>query len=401
MLKDELFLAWRMFASGKIRSWLTMLGVFIGIASVVSLISLGFGLKHEVFEQFREIGTDKIFLMPGGGFGPTISSAKLLDSDIDTVEKVSGVKDTAKFTFKSDKIIFNKKQRYYLVNGFPTKEGSNVAIEALGADIVSGRIFETGDTNKALIGWKLSNDDNIFGRKITLGDKLEIKGEKFTVIGVFESRGNDGDDTSIYIPLDTFQRLYSQKSYDWIIIQTQQGQDNLELADRITERLRKFRGLKEGEEDFSVQTFDQLLESFGVVFTVINIVLAAIASISLVVGGVGIMNTMYTFVLERRKDIGIMKSVGATNSYIMRTFIMESALLGLAGGIIGVILGIGISKLVEYFVVEVLKYALLKPIFPLELIIGALIFSTFVGVLGGILPAYQASRLHPVEAIRK
>src|SRR3989338_9061787 len=105
MIKDEIFLAWRMFSSGKIRSWLTMLGVFIGIASVVSLVSLGLGLKEQVFEQFRAIGTDKIFIMPGGGFGATLTAAKLYDRDIDIVEKVNGVKKTAKFSFKSDKIV--------------------------------------------------------------------------------------------------------------------------------------------------------------------------------------------------------------------------------------------------------------------------------------------------------
>ena len=402
MLKNELKLAWRTFSKNKLRTFLTMIAVFISIAAVVSLISLSLGLQESVIEQFRSIGSDKIFITPGrSSFGPALTSAKLLDKDIDVIEKVEGVKETAAFMFKTDKIYFNKKDRYYFVSGFPTEEGVDVAIESLGASVEQGRIFEKHELNKVVIGWKLANDDKYFGRKMQLGDTINIKGNSFEIIGVFQSRGNDGDDTSVFIPLDSFKSMYDQKSYDWIIIQAYPNQNSLDLALRIEDKLRKSRDLKKGEEDFAVQTFDQLLASFGTVFLVINIFLVAIASISLIVAGVGIMNTMYTAVLERRKDIGIMKSVGATNGQIMKIFLVESALLGIVGGGIGLWLGLGLSTLAEVISSRVFHLVLVKASYSPVVFVGAFLFSVTVGIIGGILPAMQASKMHPVDALRK
>lgn len=401
MFKDDLKYAYRTFISSKLRTFLTMVGVFIGIAAIVSLISLGLGLQESIEEQFREIGADKIFITPGtNSFGPAITTSELTDKDVDTIEKVPGVKETATFLYKTDKVSFNDKDRFYFISSFPTDNGIDVAIEALGADVSRGRIFDKGESGKAIIGWKLFNSQDPFGRKVQIGDSIRIQGEKFEVIGVFESRGNDADDTTIFIPQTSYTQLYGEESFDWIIVQTDEGQNSLEIAKLVERKLRQSRGLEEGEEDFVVQTFDQLLDSFGTIFTVVNIVLAGIASISLVVAGIGIMNTMYTSVLERRQEIGIMKAVGAKNQDILRIFLIESVLLGLLGGIVGLLIGISLVTVVDFFARKA-ELALVHASYSPFLLIGALIFSVLVGIIGGVLPAIQASKLNPVEAMRK
>lgn len=401
MLSDELCFAWHTFTSRKVRSSLTMVGVIIGIAAVVSLISLGQGLQDGITEQFRSIGVDKIFITPGAElFGHTVTAATLTEDDVDVIRKVPGVKETADFMFRSDEIVFNDQKRFFFVSAFPTERGLDVASEALGADIAQGRMFKQDETSKAIIGWKLATDDSVFGRRMRIGDTVRIHGRRFDVIGVFESRGNDGDDTSVFIPLLTYKDLFDQDSFDWIIVQIQQEQDQLVVAERIEKRLRKFRGLEEGEEDFNVQTFDQLLDSFGVILTIVNVVLLGIASISLVVGGIGITNTMFTSVLERRRDIGIMKSIGAKNSDILRIFLIEAAMLGLAGGLIGLVFGVVLSTAVELIAAHAFANPLVRASIPPLLVIGSLAFSMIMGIIGGVAPAIQASRMHPVEALR-
>ncbi len=402
MFKDKVIFAIRTFKSRKLRSFLTMIGVFIGIAAIVGLISLGQGLKETVNEQFRSLGTDKIIIMPGSSLmSVTTASAKLYDKDVETILKVQGIKDLALFKYRSDKVTFNGKSIYSVITGVPTEKGIKILTESLGTDIVEGRMLQKGETSKVVVGWKFANDDKMFGRKVQIGDKIEIQNKKFEVVGVFESRGNDADDLSIYIPLSAYENLYDQEYIDMIYAQTISGVDNLAVAEKIKKELRNSRGLEEGEEDFTVQTLDQLLESFGTILNILNIILLAITSISLVVGGIGIMNTMYTSVLERRKEIGIMKSIGAKNSDIMHIFLIEAALLGFIGGVIGILLGVIMGKTIEWFTVNVIKFALIRVVFPPTLIFGALLFAIITGIISGVLPAIRASRLNPVEALRK
>jgi len=164
--------------------------------------------------------------------------------------------------------------------------------------------------------------------------------------------------------------------------------------------LRRSRGLKEGNEDFEVSTTEELMKAFNTLLNIVQGVLVGIALISLVVGGIGIMNTMYTAVLERTKEIGILKAVGAQNRDILSLFLVESGILGLAGGAIGVLLGMGFSKLVELVATMALQTKLLQAYFPWYLTLGSLAFSFLVGTVSGILPAYQASRQKPVDALR-
>lgn len=402
MLQDKISIAIKTFKARKLRSFLTMIGVFIGIAAIVGLVSLGQGLKQTVEDQFKSLGTDKIIITPGTSLmSVTTATARLYDKDLQAIEKVPGIKDIAVFKYRSDKVNFNDRNSYLTITAIPTEKGIKLITETLGADIAEGRLLEKDEKSKVVVGWKLAKEDQFFGKKVNIGDKLEIAGKKFEVVGIFESRGNDVDDTSIIMPLAAYDEIYKQEYIDTIYVKTVSDTNTLMVAEDIKKTLRKVRGVDKGEEDFTVQTLDQLLESFSTVLNLINIILIAITSISLVVGGIGIMNTMYTSVLERRKEIGIMKSIGAKNSDIMHIFLVESALLGLFGGVVGILLGFFMGKTVEWIVVNVINFALIKAVFPPTLIIGALFFSMLTGILSGVMPALQAARLNPVEALRK
>jgi putative ABC transport system permease protein len=188
--------------------------------------------------------------------------------------------------------------------------------------------------------------------------------------------------------------------YDYIIARMERGEDPTLMAARIKESLRRLRNVKEGEEDFSVQTTDDLRESFDAILSIIQVVLTGIALISLVVGAVGITNTMYTAVLERTKEIGIMKAVGARNEDILKIFLIESGLLGLMGGLVGVALGLGISYLASVIAAQALGSAIIKFVAPWWLIVGALVFGFVIGAAAGYLPARQAANMRPVDSLR-
>jgi len=172
------------------------------------------------------------------------------------------------------------------------------------------------------------------------------------------------------------------------------------VAETIERKLRRSRGEKEDQETFTVQTSEQLAQTFQSIFAVIQAVFVGIAAISLVVGGIGFMNTMYTAVLERTKESVTMKAVGAKNSDILYIFLFESGLLGLVGGSIGILLGVGIAKAVEYIATVQLGTVFLQAAFGYELILGALLFSFVVGSASGVLPAIQAAKLKPADALR-
>jgi len=240
-----------------------------------------------------------------------------------------------------------------------------------------------------------------YGGYIKIKDKILLNNVQVEVATILESVGNPSDDQNIYMFLDTYEEIYGKiDRVDMIYIQVQEGENIEDVADRIKLRLAKFRNVPSENPDFTILTPEQLLSSFSIILNIITAFLAGIASISLIVGGIGIMNTMYTSVLERTKEIGTMKAIGAKNSDILKIFLIESGFLGLIGGIIGVVLGFLISKLTEIIALNYIGSDLLRAASPLWLIIGCLVFSFLIGLVSGYLPARQASRLRPVDALR-
>jgi putative ABC transport system permease protein len=401
MIYDYFVIGLRNLTRRRLRSWLTMIGIFIGIAAVVALVSLGQGLQKYIDDEFSKIGRDKVIIQPKGGFGPGTSKVKLTDVDVRTIKGVTGIADAGGIYYKPIQLEFNGEIKYFFGIGMPTDESRKLFDEFLTYDIQHGRNIKKGDKYKAVLGHYFI-DQNIFDKNIKLGDKVLINGVEFQVVGFYEIIGNPSDDTQVYISQDTLLELYNIKEteYATIFAKMTAGASPIETVDRVERALRRSRNLKEGNEDFEVQTAEELMQSFNTLLNIVEGVLVGIAFISLIVGGIGIMNTMYTAVLERTKEIGILKAVGAKNHDIMLLFLIESGILGLTGGAIGVLIGMGFSKLIQLVATAALQTRLLQAYFPWYLIAGSLLFSFLVGTLSGILPAYQASKQRPVESLR-
>ncbi|MEK6880739.1 MAG: ABC transporter permease, partial [Nanoarchaeota archaeon] len=337
-------MAWKNLRKRKLRSWLTMLGIFVSIATIFLLISLSLGLQGAVEEQFRQIGTDKFFIQPRGQLGPPGSDSvavRLTLDDVRTIEKIPGVKAVTYFVYGNGEIEFRDKKRYYIIIGFPLESDEQISLvsESFNFDPLNGRFLEKQDIGVVALGSRY-NTDNLYDRPVVERDKISINGQEFKVIGIMKSIGNPADDQNVYMPYDSFKELFnSGDRVDQILVQVNPGEDLNEVADRTEKKLRNTRDVTEKTQDFTILTPEELLESFGVILNIITGFLLSVAAISLIVGGIGIANTMYTSVIERTKEIGTMKAVGAKNSDILSIFVIESGLLGLIGGIIGVILG--------------------------------------------------------------
>ena len=396
---DYFKLAFKNLRTRKKRTWLTMLGIFIGIAAVVSLISLGQGLQTTINEQFEMMGTDKIIVVPGGGFFGLGAGAELTKDDMEVVKDVRDVEAVTEMLYKIAKVEFKDEVKYTIVSGIPLDENRKIIEDMQGFGVEVGRDLKEGEKYKALISY-LINRGEFFEEAVTTKDKILIEDKEFRVVGSIQRIGNPQDDSQLLIPLETARELFDEPDkVDMILVQVQKGTDPDEVAEDIKKELRKFREVEEGEEDFSVQTYQDIIDTFNNILNIVQIVVIGIAAISLLVGGIGIMNTMYTAVLERTNEIGIMKAVGGKNSDVLLIFLLESGTLGLAGGVIGIGLGIGFSKLVEFIAVQS-GTTLLKAYFPWYLIVGALAFSFIVGTISGILPARRAAKLKPVDALR-
>ncbi|MDP3990500.1 MAG: ABC transporter permease [archaeon] len=404
MIQDYFKLAYKSARQRKMRSWLTMIGIFVGIAAVVALISLSQGLKVAISQQFLSLGTDKLIVQAaGGGFGPpgTAVSKPLTEKDKSVIEKVRGVDLVVGRLIRIVQMKFNDEIKYgYVVTMPKNKEEQVLTIEANNYKLAEGKFLENEDSFEVLIG----NDfaDDFFDKSLHLRDTIVLQDHEFKVVGILQKSGNPQQDGTIILPESPLRKILGVDDiYDIIPLRVEEGENVDVVAENIREELRKEHNVDEGKEDFSVETPQQVLSILNNILAVVQGVLVGIAAISLVVGGIGIMNTMYTAVIERTKEIGVMKAVGATSKNIMLLFLIESGFLGLFGGIIGVTLGFGISKLIEIISFQIFESALITAEISLSLLFGALLFAFSVGAISGVFPARQAAKLKPVEAFRR
>ena len=385
----------------KLRSFLTVLSILIGITAIFALLSFGIGIQRYVDNIADQSGRNKLFVQSKGIGAPgTDANFFLSKDDVDFIAKMNGVDHIVGMYSKAAEIKSDKEKKYVFVMGMDAKEIPFVE-ETFATMTVKGRSLKKGDLNKAVLGFNYQLDDKIFRKKLNVGDKIEINGNIFDVVGFYKEVGNPQDDSNIFVTDRAFEMLYpaSKNKFGFIMVSSQKGTKASDLALKIQDKLRKFKNEDKGKEDFFVQTFEDALATFTTVINVINGMLILIALISMVVAFVNIMNTMYTSIIERTKEIGVMKAIGARNNDILMIFVIESALIGLIGGVLGVFLGFLISSL-GGSIAAASGFALLKPAYPLPLIIGCLLFSLLVGAAAGFLPARRASRLRPVEALR-
>jgi putative ABC transport system permease protein len=380
-------------AHRQLRSWLTVLGVIIGIAAIVSLITIGQGLENAIIEQFSVLGAGKIRIVPEGLTGPPVGDSGLTEDDVEIVENTIGV-DYAGGAILTSATVNYDNQDYVT---FLKAIDSNLAEEGkvdINAEIGEGKWFSSGERKVAVIGYGFAN--NLFEDKIRLKNSFEIDGEKFKVIGILKKIGTQEVDNVLYIPKEDAKEMFDKgEEVNFIYAAVEEGKDLDEIAEKVQANLENSRG----NDNFEVYTPEQLMAQLGSILGIVQFILAGIATISLVVGGVGIMNTMYTSVLERTKEIGAMKAIGANGKQILILFLIESGLIGLAGGMIGVIVGTLFAFSVSG-IATIAGYDYLNITIMWSVIFFSLAFAFIVGVISGLWPAYKASKLSPIDALR-
>ena len=401
MRKDEIIYSLKNLMHRKLRTWLTILSILIGITAIFALISFGLGIQNYVNVLADEAGRDKLFIQAKGVSAPGLDSNFFITKEeLDFVSKIKGVEDVTGLYMKVGEIKKDKQIKYnFLIGVDPDK--IDLIDETFTVGIYKGRHLKKGELGKVNLGYNYQIPDKIFKKGLEVGDKVEVNGEIMSVVGFYEEVGNPGDDGNIYVTHDQMETFFpaTKDKFGYAIAKAEQAAIPDEIADKIEEKLRKHNDVKEGEERFFVQTFDDVLATFGIVISIINGVLVLIALISLIVASVNIMNTMYTAVLERTQEIGVMKAIGARNSDIGFIFVFESGFLGMVGGILGVILGYIVAR-TGGNIAAASGFSSLQPIFPWYLTFGCILFAFLIGAVSGILPALQASKLQPVEALR-
>ncbi len=405
MIKDYFNLAFISIRKRGLRSWLTMIGIFIGIAAIVSLIGLGEGLKAAINSQLGFLGKDVLAIMPSGGFGPpgTGVTNPLTDKELDAVKRTAGVKGAVGRIQELVKLNYNKKTMFNYAISIPDGDGRDVLEKILKLETQKGRLLEDGDKGYVVLGANFMKDDNLFGKAITAGSKIKIQDKEFKVMGILEKKGSIALDRAVFMNEEDLRNLVDRPGddYDLIGALVDENAEISKIKFDIEKELRKIRKVKEGYEDFSVQTPQSIIANVNNILLGVQIFIYIIAGISILVGGIGIMNTMYASVVERTKDIGIMKSIGAKNSAIFWLFFIESGLLGAVGGFVGSFFGYLMANGLAFAGRFALGSSLISANVTLPLILSAILFSFVVGSFFGTLPAVQASRLNPVDSLRR
>ena len=403
-MMEHLVIAVRNILNRKLRSWLTMLGIFIGIAGVVSLLALGNGLQDAVQKEFDKLGTNRILIRPAGAnFGPLsgdLSEVKLETKDINAIRKSSGVISAGGLIAKNTVVKYKDEPNTLNIFFHDTDRETLETLEKSNLfNVEKGRELRDSDVQKIVIGYNVAND--AFDRKLSTGDEVEIAGRKFQIVGIQKKTGAPPYDNGIRLSLHDIEKVIDPNGKFTIIIAIANPDGDVdEVADNIKKKLRSERDVKEGEEDFTVQTSKQIIQTVLAVFQIIQAVVVGIAAISLVVGAIGITNTMYTSVIERTKEIGIMKAIGATNKDIAMIFLFESGILGLLGSLMGLLIGLGGAKLVAMIARRLLESDLFQANVQIEFLLGIITFGFVLGCLAGVLPAMQASKQKPVDSLR-
>jgi putative ABC transport system permease protein len=410
-LSENFKIALRALRANKLRSMLTMLGIVIGVATVVALLSIGRGATASITSDIQGSGSNLLTVSPGrSDFGPGDSGAsqqqsRLYYSDYALLQRGLAENITAIVPTYQSSYIAKYGDQSFSVNVTGVTEKYQIVRSY---DVARGRFITDGDnksqTKVAVLGSQTAAD--LFGSLSPVGKTISINGIKFQVIGVLESKGSSGfggsADDAVFIPLDTgYNKLFGstatfngKKTVNTILVSVTTTEKMDTVSAQIEYMLRRSHKLGASDElDFNVQSQTDLLETLSSVTQTLTIFLGAIAGVSLLVGGIGIMNIMLVSVTERTKEIGLRKAVGATRNQILIQFLIETVTLSVLGGIIGILFGMGIASVFTWT-------GLISAVITVNSIVLAFTFSLAIGMFFGIYPAFRAANLHPMVALR-
>lgn len=400
MYKESFLMAWASLIANKMRSILTMLGIIIGVAAVIALVSIGNGVKQDIQNSISSLGSNLLMVMPGAprtpGVRPSAGSMKSLKvSDYEAISKLDGVKAASPMTNGSYVVIYQNKNWTTSVSGV-----SYNYLDVNNWSMKSGRFLSEKNVQNrervAVVGKTVVK--NLFGDEDPVGAEIRVKNIPFRIIGVLNSKGsgamgNDQDDMVI-IPYTTAMERVEGVDYLRMIYVTGKDENGIDrLQSDIENLLRVRHGIKDTNlDDFNIQNMNSIMETMEETTGTLTLFLGAVAAISLVVGGIGIMNIMLVSVTERTREIGIRKALGATYSVIVTQFLIEAVVISLMGGIIGIILGIGSSKLIG-------MASGMSTVISILTIGMSFAFSMAIGLIFGIYPARKAAKLNPIDAL--
>jgi len=403
-IKEYFKIALRNLKTRSLRSWLTILGIVIGIFLIISLLSLSEGIKKAINQQLETMGGDMIMVMPGSEenlMGMMMGGEVLEREDIMAIEKTKGVENVLIMSYRGIVVRYKEEAKMVFLTGLPWDQGLEILEKFQGWSLSEGR-WPVPGKREVIVGKQWVID--IFKEKVRVDEEIVMKGRKFKVIGILNSLGNKSDDSNIYLDIGLYQDLTGEKrgSARMAMVKIEEGLSADEVAKDIKDSLQKTGKRRFGGDtaDFAVVTSEKIM---GITNNVLGIIQSAIiffASIAILVGGIGITNTMFTSIRERTREIGVMKAIGAKNSTVLTIFLIEAGIIGLVGGAGGIILGIICAKIIEL-------YSQANPLFYFSvsvspgLILFGLAFSLLVGCFAGFLPARQAAKLKPVEALRR
>lgn len=402
MLNESIKMALQGMVSNKLRTFLTLLGIIIGVGAVIAMVSLGFGLKENVKNNISKLGSNLLIITSGGrtASGARLAAGegvKLTYDDMQAIEKqVDGIANISASVNRSYQMVAGNQNWTSRVEGTTP---SNFTISSL--EVEDGRVLNERDLvsrgRVAVIGKTVA--DSLFPEGNPVGKIMRINKASFQVIGVLKSKGQgsmgmDQDDV-VYVPLTTAQnRMMGITNVQRIAVQAENENVINDVQADVEQVLRTRHKIKEGaNDDFTVGNMAQIMETMMSTANNITILLGCIAAISLLVGGIGIMNIMLVSVTERTREIGIRKALGATYNNILLQFLVESMVIGIIGGTLGVMLGIGASCIIS-------SMAGWNTVISVWAIVIAVIFSVGIGLFFGIYPARKAALLDPIDALR-
>ena len=395
-----------MLVHSKLRSWLTIIGIVIGVGSVIGIISLGDSMQANVQSKLAEMDLTKISITPGyskassnmpgppGMGGSSSTDATLTDKDMRALQGLDSIQ------YKEGEISGSEKVKYL---------GQTATLSITGVDpqvwkymttlkTSSGRLLEPADKYVAVIGSKVANE--IFDHNIGINQVITINNKSVRVVGILKEEGMGGDDSKIYMPIDGAVDLITDAKkdvYDSITVKAKSEDQVDGLLEDIKKRLMISRHInQEKDRDFTLSASKSMASSVTSMTSTMTLFLGAIAAVSLLVGAVGIANTMFTSVLEKTKEIGTMKAIGAKNRDILMIFLFNSGMVGLVGGILGVMLGAIVSAGLQSMMGSMTAGGGLS----IALMVEGLLLAVSIGVISGVVPAYRASKLKPVDALR-
>ena len=400
MYKESFLMAWASLIANKMRSILTMLGIIIGVAAVIALVSIGNGVKQDIQNSISSLGSNLLMVMPGAprtpGVRPSQGSMKSLKvSDYQAISKLDGVKAASPYTANSYVTIYQSKNWTTTVSGVSSNfQDVNNWTMAEGR-FISSKNVENRE-RVAVVGQTVVK--NLFAGEDPVGKEIRVKNIPFRVIGVLNSKGNgtmgnDQDDV-IFIPYTTAMERVEGVDYlrmVYVVASDDNGIDRLQSD--IENLLRVRHSIKDTNlDDFNIQNMKSIMETMEQTTGTLTLFLGAVAAISLVVGGIGIMNIMLVSVTERTREIGIRKALGATYFVIVTQFLIEAVVISLMGGLIGIALGIGASKLIGLA-------SGMSTVISVPTIALSFAFSMAIGLVFGIYPARKAAKLNPIDAL--